>query len=85
MRTFYHYYKKKLIDRTVQVREDTNKKIKKFRGRTTKGVGRVKPPTTKQKKHFFLKFGCFSPKTGKKKKKSVSGYYKNKKKSGMDH
>ena len=51
-------------------------------GRTTKGEGRVNPPYHKAKNHFFLKFGCFSPKIGKKKKKlsiSVSGYYKTKK------
>ena len=63
--------------------EDTHEKSVFFSGRTTKGVGRVNPLTTKQKNTFFLKSGCFSPKIGKKKKKlskSVSGHYKTKKK-----
>ena len=38
-----------------------------FSGPTTKGVGRVNPPTTKQNTTFFYKFGFFSPKIGEKK------------------
>ena len=35
------------------LREDTHKKLFFFSGRTTKGVGRLNPTTTKQKKTFF--------------------------------
>ena len=65
------------------IREDTHKKSS-FSGRTTKGVGRLTPrPTTKQKTTFFpYKSGFFCPKIWEKKElsKSVSGYYKTKKK-----
>ena len=51
---------------------------------TTKSVGRVNPTDHLAKNHFFsIKSGCFSPKIGKKKtklSKSVSGYYKIKRK-----
>ena len=77
---------KKLIFLTTALREDTHKKNVFFSGRTTKGVGRVSPLTTKQKTTFFsLKTGCFSPKIGKKKTKlsksvsGISGFCKTKK------
>ena len=43
------------------VREDTHKKSVFFSGRTTKGVGRVSPLTTKHKKTFFSNLLLFEP------------------------
>ena len=42
------------VTQPAKIREDTHKKSIFFSGRTTKGVGRVNPPTSKQKNTFFL-------------------------------
>ena len=51
------------------LREDTNKKVFFFSGQTTKGVGRLNPPTSKQKKKKNYKSSFFNPKILEKKKR----------------
>ena len=46
----------------ASIQEDTHKKSVIFSGRTTKGVGRGNPPTTKQKTIFFYKWRKFTEK-----------------------